>query len=711
MVVGLAELVTYGSCIGGSIVEGEDAMNDKEEEKITPEEHRKQIGAYGAEFQSYETYAAVLKRVLERACAVAIPEAFVQSRAKTVSSFAEKCVRRFDRYPDAVNQMTDFCGARVIVQTLEQVKAVCLFIEANFEILEREDKGLQLSEDKFGYRDTHYIIRLRPDRCQTLGITPKEQETVGDRRAEVQVRTWLQHAWADTLHDRIYKSNLNLLADIRRTGALLAALMEEGDRNFNMMADELDGMAANYTAFASREDVLKEIDVQELILTNEPRPEKKPGLALKLARLLKACGDYERVIQTLDPYRDIQDGNRGELLQYLGYALCKAHKDSARSPDFQRGKEFLEKSLALCGRADLPFVPHLRKQESLHARTLSYLGWAKEQELGKEHEAREYRRQAHDREPSNPYYLSDMLGFEMKLGHQADLPAALCTVIREAIKTCRNHATARIELPYAYFTAGRLSLLLDQPLESLGYYAGGVKHCLAGTHCFPADVLEEEIKWLGYLHYGTKTPADCQWVEDLLVLAVRIGNESAAAGTSERTLIITGGAVSMDAKTLKSVRPLIEIALRAFDGKVISGGTVVGVPGLVGELSSELARRGQKHFDLVAYIPKNLPHDGPKDTRYDHFVECEDDKFLPAQILRCWKDLLDDSINPKEVLLLGLGGGPLSAVEYRLALAFGASVAVVTRTGGAADDLAKDELWSDLPNLCAGLRDATRNSV
>ena len=35
----------------------------------------------------------------------------------------------------------------------------------------------------------------------------------------------------DTLHDRIYKSTLQLSADIKRTRALLAALMEEGDRD------------------------------------------------------------------------------------------------------------------------------------------------------------------------------------------------------------------------------------------------------------------------------------------------------------------------------------------------------------------------------------------------------------------------------------------------------------------------------------------------
>jgi ppGpp synthetase/RelA/SpoT-type nucleotidyltranferase len=70
----------------------------------------------------YATYADTLRRVLEHACQVSFPEALVQARTKTISSFAEKAARKFDRYPDAVNQMTDLCGARVIVQAEIEVE-------------------------------------------------------------------------------------------------------------------------------------------------------------------------------------------------------------------------------------------------------------------------------------------------------------------------------------------------------------------------------------------------------------------------------------------------------------------------------------------------------------------------------------------------------------------------------------------------------------
>lgn len=470
--------------------------------RITPAQHRDQIEKYCKELPHYATYADVLRRVLERACKTAFPDAFVQSRPKSVSSFAEKAARKFAKYPDAVNQMTDLCGARVIVQTTEQVEAVKQFIENAFRVEESDEKGILLGEDKFGYRDMHYVVQIHADHWESLGITPDEQERIGQRRAEIQVRTWLQHAWADTLHDRLYKNPLQLSSEIKRTGNLLAALMEEGDRNYNIMAHELDGMLANYTAFAKKDAVVAEIAVQKLILDNEPDARKKPALATRLGRLLAANGDFAQVVAVLEPHRDVTDANRGDLIEDLGYALCKVHRQKPDSTEYQAGLDLLKQVVALRGQADWSYVPDLRKRESLFARALSRLAWALEPIRREGHQVRTYYQQAHEHEPDNPYYLAGMLGFEVYSSRGHDLSCAMRTTLREALKVCHSHAEAGIELPRAYLTAGRLCLLLDQPMDALGYYARGIRHCLAGTHCTPADALACEAEWIEKLHIG-----------------------------------------------------------------------------------------------------------------------------------------------------------------------------------------------------------------
>ena len=673
-----------------------------ENNPITQEEHKNQINLFTDVRPHYENYAAILLRTLTRACTVAMPQAFIQSRAKTVSSFAEKCARKHDKYPDPVNQLTDLCGARVIVQTVEQVEAVRQFIKANFIICEEDEKGLSLGEDKFGYRDLHFIVQFSKGRIADIGITEEEAEGIGEFKAEIQVRTWLQHAWADTLHDRIYKNPLKLSPDIKRTGNLLAALMEEGDRNYNSMAHGLDAMIANYSAFAKREEVEKEIKILELILANEPAKEAKMGLALRLARLRAACGDFPGVVEALDPHSGVEDAHRCDLLLDLGYALCRVHRSVPASPEYRRGRSLLEESLTLCTCAQGRFVHHLCQRESLQARAHAKLAWALEAVSGEEPGAREHWRQAHECEPDNPYYLSEMLGLEMKFSHlQADLPSMMRTSLREAVKTCLAHAEAGTELPYAYFTAGRLWLLLEETGKSIGCYARGIRHVLAAEHCFPPDILETETEWLKKIHFGRQVPAEYQWVLDLIRMAVQIGNDpDTEPVVAPKVLILSGGAASLSAEGMDGVRSMLKIALKPFTGKVVSGGTLSGVPACVGEVADALRKEGQKHFELIGYLCNRLPHDAPKDERYDTLFYSGEGEFSAAQLLHGWNDLLQGGIKAREVLLIGFGGGPISAMEYAIGLAFGATVAVMPdKAGDSADRLIKDPLWSGQPNL------------
>jgi len=222
------------------------------------------------------------------------------------------------------------------------------------------------------------------------------------------------------------------------TGSMPADLVLTGVQAI----DDLDGLIANYTAFATEEDVRKEIAIQQLILGNERRKEKKPGLALRLARLLAATGDHRRVVELLTPFADVRDANRCELLLELGHSLCCLYREKATSAKHLQGRRYLEESARLCACEELAFVPHLRNRESLHARALFRLGWALAAIRGEEHEARRCFRLAHEHEPANPYYLSAMLGFELRSGNRGGLPASMATTIREAVRTCCAHAAA-----------------------------------------------------------------------------------------------------------------------------------------------------------------------------------------------------------------------------------------------------------------------------
>ncbi len=680
-------------------------MSD-EKKAISPQELRRQVADYAKRQPDYAQYAGALKRVLETASKTAFPDAFVQAREKSVSSFAEKAVRKFEKYPDAVNQLTDLCGGRVIVQTLEQVKAVRQFIEANFEILEADEKGLLLGEDKFGYRDMHYIVRLRPDKAARLGFESDEIEAIGDKRAEIQVRTWVQHAWADTLHDRMYKTKLKYPAEFKRAGALLAAIMEDGDRAFNRLAGDIDGMLANFNAYASAEEVGRELEVQQLILAIA-NDKKKPEIALQIARLLAPRGDYAGVIGQLSDYAEAPSPLGCAIRLELGYALCQLHRAAPRSDAYRQGQAYLQRVVDYGRDQTLEAVPNPRKRISTLARALARLAWSYEAVDADAHKARACYREALELEPGNPYYLADVIGHEISYSRSRDFVGAMASSVRQALDICQEHVCNGTEMPYAAFAAGRLHLLLEEPHQALGAYSRGIQHVLACSTCVPPGVFAAEEQWLILVTKPDPLSDGYRWAMDLLQLAERLQTIDREAKVGVGTLktpflIVAGGAASLKPDQADQLRPMLVEALTGFAGSAFSGGTRVGVPGCVGDAAEIVAPRGQRPFSLIGYIPRVWPGgDAPLDERYDHCVKCGEHSFTPEQILKNWTDILDSGAKPADVRVLGFGGGPLSAVEYRIALGFGAWVGLVEGSGGAVEALQNDRLWSGVPNLLA----------
>jgi hypothetical protein len=379
-----------------------------------------------------------------------------------------------------------------------------------------------------------------------------------------------------------------------------------------------------------------------------------------------------------------------------------------------------------CECSDICEVPNLRKQQNIKARAHAYLGWSfsrlrdkKDSELN----ARNHYQAALECEPKNPYYLADVLGYEIYCTRNRELAGSMRATIAEAIQTCREHALRNTEMPYACFTAGRLSLLLgscadpEKPekarklgYEALGWYARGVHHYLSATHVVPAEALEYEVEWMQKVNAAVALPEQYSWSHDLLQIAGAVKRQPSKTKNKPNhkkdkklnivkpVLIIAGGAASMAGDSAKGIRPLLLSPLKKFKGTVISGGTAIGVPGCVGNIAAELNKTREKKFKLLGYVTKRFTTDAPEHKAYDK-VDKFGAVFSPEHVLRGWKDILAANIKPEEVMLLGFGGGPLSAAEYQIGVALGASVGVVIRTGGAADELAGDPLWGELHNF------------
>jgi predicted RNase H-like nuclease/ppGpp synthetase/RelA/SpoT-type nucleotidyltranferase len=164
----------------------------------------------------------------------------VVGRAKSVASFAAKAQREVDGepvYSDPLKEITDQIGIRVITYLRSDVTAVADLLSDQLTVLDDRDMGqVTASEGRFGYASRHLLVALDPTRAAAAGDEP-----LRDRRIQVQVRTVLQHAWAEFEHDIRYKGTIpeEHVPDLDRRFTLAAGLLELADREFSEIRDRL----------------------------------------------------------------------------------------------------------------------------------------------------------------------------------------------------------------------------------------------------------------------------------------------------------------------------------------------------------------------------------------------------------------------------------------------------------------------------------------
>lgn len=164
----------------------------------------------------------------------------VTGRAKSVSSFAGKAARSVGGaplYADPLVEITDQIGIRVITYLQSDVVAVADLLSDQLSVLDDRDMGQETaSEGRFGYASRHLLVAHDPTRSD-----PTAYAVLRERNAQVQIRTVLQHAWAEFEHDIRYKGSVpeQDAPDLDRRFTLAAGLLELADREFSAIRDRL----------------------------------------------------------------------------------------------------------------------------------------------------------------------------------------------------------------------------------------------------------------------------------------------------------------------------------------------------------------------------------------------------------------------------------------------------------------------------------------
>ena len=157
-------------------------------------------------------------------------------RVKAIGSLTKKLQKKM--YPDPRQQMTDLVGARFVVLLRTDIpiveQAICSTTAWNVRKDRNPTDERLNAPQEFGYQSVHFILTNTHDR-EIEGIQIPAQIA-----CEVQVRTVLQHAYAELGHDRIYKEEGAVPKTVHRLVAQCMALMETTDEIFCRAVDELD---------------------------------------------------------------------------------------------------------------------------------------------------------------------------------------------------------------------------------------------------------------------------------------------------------------------------------------------------------------------------------------------------------------------------------------------------------------------------------------
>ena len=653
-----------------------------------------QIEAFKEVKSVYEEFAKHLKCILERVASIHKTGAIVQVRAKAIPSFAEKIIRKRDQYTDPINQLTDLCGARVIAERRDQLNLFIDYIKTHFEIDEANsvDVRERLRATEFGYRSVHFIVSFKPGVFPDIPEilykrhTTSDPEIMGQPRfkAEIQVRTLLQHAWGAFNHVFMYKANFKMPDSWQRDAARIAAGLEDADNDFVRLGNEMTAYQSHQGGNLTAEQIKKEIEILETVSVYDS---ENPDLAMQITQLAMDANDWDKAIETLMKFKDSQNP---DIFYCLGYAMIK----SGNNKQLEKGRQLLAIAIEL--------DPDNQS---------AYCALGETWQNKDDKQAKYYYEKAFHKAPADPEVLINYLTHKICRDRTTDFIPLVQSSLIAAIGVCKKRIELCIHLPQAYFDIGYFELLQGRPYESLNNYAKAVSLCDTPHPIDKAYLILSRInhalseesdpittnieiisRFLDVARITRRLPSD----KGKIMIQEQLSSVAVAKKDNFKlpVIIVAGGCDPEFSEPINTYGKMLMPAFENFSGSIISGGTTAGIPGIIGDLLIN----DENALTKIGYLPHLIPPDINVHHNYDIYRSTGHD-FSMAEPIQNWIDLLAAGISPDQVKLIGINGGKIAAAEYRMAVALGARVGILRDSGRAASDLFKDPEWQNIRNL------------
>lgn len=237
------------------------------------------------------------------------------SRVKELESFALKM--ETGRGIDENLNLEDFFGCTIVVENYDSINVAFKSIEDHFEIIYQRPQNIAdtiKSPESFIFDELRLYCRIDKTKIRTPNL-------YSDIIFEIQIKTFLQHAWGIATHDLIYKGD-TLHWGMARIAYQVKAMLEHAELSIKQAGNliQCDELNKNFQEINKLNEIL-------LIIKEHWEMERLPKdlkrLAENIKKLLKVI-DYD-----LDKFKILLESNKpthghpknltpyGTIIQYL----------------------------------------------------------------------------------------------------------------------------------------------------------------------------------------------------------------------------------------------------------------------------------------------------------------------------------------------------------------------------------------------------------
>lgn len=227
----------------------------------------------------------------------------ISFRVKDRDSLSNKLLRKNNKYNN-INQITDLVGLRIITYFEDDIDKIAEIFKNEFEIdYPNSIDKRNVDADKFGYRSLHYVASLNKAR---LNLT--EYKKFKGLKFEVQIRSILQHSWAEIEHDLGYKGANEIPKTAKRTFYRVAALLEQADIEFVKLRKEIEN---------------HEILIKEQIINSSPNIEIDKAALIAFIKESNALQKLENKLEQVICTRSVNSESSSAVVEAVMERLKK----------------------------------------------------------------------------------------------------------------------------------------------------------------------------------------------------------------------------------------------------------------------------------------------------------------------------------------------------------------------------------------------------